>query len=69
MAEERMVQHGLIRKLRARLELVSAEADIPGKEIVWVPESLAARQAKILGAADRFQEELYTYVGASPTTG
>lgn len=61
MIEERMIRHGLIRGKGGELQLCSDLADIPGMELVWVPESLAAKQARTLHNYHEFQAELATY--------
>ena len=68
MSEERMVRHGVIRRQGAQYELCSADADVT-KEIVWVPESLAAQQAEVLSAYRLFQAELWRYLLSTTARG
>ncbi len=67
-SEERLVRHGIIRRDDGEYQLCSEDADVPSKQIVWVPESLAARQARTLQNYHEFQNELKHYFGAGQET-
>lgn len=58
MSEERVVKHGLIRHGNGEYQLCAASAEIPGKQLVWVLESIAKKQGRVLNDYHDFQDYL-----------